>query len=94
MANPAKIAGLDNVRYLMIERKQNLGRTENSAALSFEGERRGMASWLAAPGPMGTLDFVSPEARFAGSFVLKNPGTLLQEVIGARGLAERDVGRC
>ncbi len=85
VTNPAKIGGMDNVRYLMIERKQNLGRTENSAALSFEGERRGLASWLAAPGPMGTLDFVSPEASFAGSFVLKNPGTLLQEVMALGG---------
>ena len=35
---------------------------------------------------MGTLDFVSPDASFAASFVVKNPGTLLQEVIG---LADR-----
>jgi hypothetical protein len=85
VTNPANISGLDNVRYLTIERKQNLGRTENSAALSFAGERRGLASWLAAPGPMGTLDFVSPDASFAGSFVLKNPGTLLQEIIALAG---------
>jgi hypothetical protein len=77
--------GLDNVRYLMIERRQNLGRTENSATLSFTGARHGLASWLAAPGPMGTLDFVSPEASFAGSFVIKNPGTLLGELISLAG---------
>jgi FecR-like protein/putative zinc finger protein len=78
-------AGLDNVKYLMIERKENLGRTENSACLSFAGARHGLASWLAAPGPMGTLDFVSPEATFASSFVIKNPGTLLAELIGMVG---------
>lgn len=78
-------AGVDNVKYLMIERKQNLGRTENSASLSFAGARHGLASWLAAPGPMGTLDFVSPEATFASSFVIKNPGTLLGELIGLAG---------
>ncbi|HLX43489.1 MAG TPA: FecR domain-containing protein [Bryobacteraceae bacterium] len=79
------ISGLDNVRYLVVERKQNLGRTENSASLDFAGERHGLASWLAAPGPMGTLDFVSPDATFAGSFVIKNPGTLLQELIAVGG---------
>jgi FecR protein/Putative zinc-finger len=79
------ISGLDNVRYLVIERKENLGRTENSASLSFSGARHGLMSWLAAPGPMGTLDFVSPEASFAASFVVKNPGTLLQELIGLSG---------
>jgi len=78
-------AGLDNVKYLMIERKENLGRTANSASLSFTGARHGLASWLAAPGPMGTLDFISPEATFASSFVIKNPGTLLAEVIGMVG---------
>ena len=64
-------------RFLVIERKENRGRTETSAALSFAGERQGIASWLAAPGPMGTLDYVSPEASFAGTFVVKNPATLL-----------------
>jgi hypothetical protein len=81
----AFISGLDNIRFLVIERKQNLGRTENSASLDFAGERQGMASWLGAPGPMGTLDFVSPEATFASSFVIKNPGTLVPELIALGG---------
>jgi hypothetical protein len=81
-AAQAPISGLDNVRFLVVERKENLGRTENSATLSFTGARHGLMSWLAQPGPMGTLDFVSPEASFAASFVVKNPGTLLQELIG------------
>jgi len=85
MTNAASKAGIDNVRYLVIERKENLGRTENRAALSFAGTRRGVASWLASPGPMGSLDFVSPEASFAGTFVVKNPGTLLQELIAMAG---------
>jgi hypothetical protein len=85
MASATDISGLDNVRYLVIERKENLGRTENSASLSFSGGRHGLMSWLAAPGPMGTLDFVSPEASFAASFVVKNPATLLQELIGLAG---------
>jgi len=84
-ASQMPISGLDNVRYLVIERKENLGRTENRASLSFSGARHGLMSWLAEPGPMGTLDFVSPEASFAASFVVKNPGTLLQELIGLAG---------
>ncbi len=80
-----KTTGVDNVKYLIIERKENLGRTENGASLSFAGDRHGMASWLAAPGRMGTLDFFSPEASFASSFVIKNPGTLLTELIGLAG---------
>jgi FecR protein/Protein of unknown function (DUF3352)/Putative zinc-finger len=84
-ATTPDISGFDNVRFLVVERKENLGRTENSASLSFSGERHGLMSWLAAPGPMGTLDFVSPEASFAASFVIKNPGTLLGELISLGG---------
>jgi hypothetical protein len=78
-------AGMDNVRFLVVERKDNLGRAENSATLSFSGNRHGLMSWLAAPGPMSTLDFVSPEASFATSFVIKNPGTLLSETVSMFG---------
>jgi FecR protein/Putative zinc-finger len=69
-----------NIRYLMLERKQNLGRTENSATVSFRGARTGIASWIAAPAPMGTLDFVSPDATFAASFVVNNPAVLLSQL--------------
>jgi ferric-dicitrate binding protein FerR (iron transport regulator) len=84
-ANAGNITGVDNLRFIVVERKENLGRTENRAAISFAGSRHGIASWLAAPGPMGSLDFVSPSASFAGSFVIKNPGTLLDELIGMAG---------
>ena len=30
------VTGLHNIRYLVVERKQNLGRTENSATVSFQ----------------------------------------------------------
>jgi hypothetical protein len=72
--------GLGNVRYLVIERKPNLGRTETSATMSFAGERQGISSWLAGPGPMGTLDFVSPQASFAASFVIKNPSAAVADL--------------
>ncbi len=84
-AATTSVTGFDNVRFLVVERKENLGRTENSASLSFSGERHGLMSWLAAPGPMGTLDFVSPEASFATSFVIKNPGMLLGELLSLGG---------
>jgi FecR protein/Putative zinc-finger len=76
------VTGLHNIRYLMVERKQNLGRTENSATVSFNGTRSGIASWIAAPAPMGTLDFISPDATFAASFVVNNPAELLKQLPG------------
>jgi hypothetical protein len=74
------MTGIDDLRYLLVERKQNLGRTENSAAVSFKGARSGIASWIAAPAPMGTLDFISPDATFAASFVVNNPAALLAQL--------------
>jgi hypothetical protein len=71
-----------NVQYVIAERKQNLGRTENSATVSFKDARKGIANWIAAPAPMGTLDFVSPEATFAASFVVNRPRALLEELSG------------
>ncbi len=70
----------NDIRYLMLERRQNLGRTENSAMVSFRGTRSGIASWIAAPAPMGSLDFISPDATFAASFVVNKPQALLEQL--------------
>lgn len=74
-------SGLSDVRYLVVERRDAGGKTENRAALGFTHQRQGIVSWLAAPGPMGSLDFVSANASFATSWVIKDPGTLLKELI-------------
>ena len=76
--------GLDNVDLLMVERHDKGGKTETRASLGFRGERKGVMAWLAAPGPMGSLEFVSPEASFAASFVVKNPKSMLEDVFGQR----------
>lgn len=73
--------GLNGVQYLILERKEVSGQTKNQATFTFNGNRQGLASWLAAPGPMSTLDFVSPEASLATSFVIQNPGALLTQLL-------------
>ena len=73
--------GLSNAQFLVLERKEVSGTTEMRAAVSFDGARQGVASWLAAPGPVGSLDFVSPDASLAASMVMKNPRAMLQEII-------------
>jgi FecR protein/Putative zinc-finger len=77
----AQKLGISDAQYLVIERKDNGGKTENRAIVSFAHERRGVASWLGAPGPMGSLDFVSPEATAVTSFVIKNPKTMLEDLL-------------
>jgi hypothetical protein len=72
--------GMSNLSTLLLERKEIGGKTENSATVSFAGQRAGIASWLGAPGPMGTLDFVSPDATMAAAFVIKNPWELVNDL--------------
>jgi len=48
--------------------------------LSFTGPRHGVASWLASPGPLGSLDFVSPKAVMAGAVRLKDPALIFDDL--------------
>jgi FecR protein/Putative zinc-finger len=72
--------GLESMQYLMVERKDIGGRTENQATLTFGGSRSGIAAWLASPSPMGSLDFVSPDATFVVSVATESPQVMLGDV--------------
>jgi hypothetical protein len=79
--------GLADVQHVVAEREQIGGRTENRAELTFGGPRRMLASWLAEPGPMGALDYVSPDANLAAAFVTQDLGVVVDELfdfIGAQ----------
>ena len=77
---PKMPMGIGSMRDLIVERRDLDGRTENRAILTFEGARWGMAAWLAEPAPLGSLDFVSPNASFAVSMALKEPQWLLGDI--------------
>ncbi|MBC7925042.1 MAG: FecR domain-containing protein [Bryobacteraceae bacterium] len=79
---PGSRFGFDKVRQFIAEQKEVNGQSEYSAVLTFAGERQGVASWLALPGAMGSLKFVSPDAQFASSFVVKQPAQMLSDAIG------------
>ncbi|HLW84564.1 MAG TPA: FecR domain-containing protein [Candidatus Sulfotelmatobacter sp.] len=72
--------GIGDVRYLMMERREVGSKTENRAALTFASERRGVASWLAAPASMGALEFISPNASMVNAVVIKNPRSIMEEL--------------
>ncbi|HEY6271582.1 MAG TPA: FecR domain-containing protein [Terriglobales bacterium] len=74
-------SGLNDVHFLVAERKQVDGRPFNQAVLSFNGPRQGIASWLAAPAPIGGLDYVSKDAGGVAAFVTKSPAKMLDDVL-------------
>jgi hypothetical protein len=80
--------GIGDVRYLMMERREVGGKTDNRAALTFASERRGVASWLAAPASMGALEFISPDASMVNAVVIKDPRSIMEELFQIIGSSE------
>jgi hypothetical protein len=72
--------GFADMKYLVWERKNVAGQAISQMELSFIGPRHGVASWLAAPGSLGSLDFVSPKAVMAGAVQLKNPAEIFDDL--------------
>jgi hypothetical protein len=78
-------SGFKDVKYLVWDHKSVTGPNSTKEALgevelSFNGPRRGAASWLAAPAALGSLDFVSPKAAFVMSVRLKNLGEVFDDI--------------
>ncbi|MEO8277241.1 MAG: FecR domain-containing protein [Thermoanaerobaculia bacterium] len=73
--------GLADADYLILDSRSAGGETQNRAHLGFKNERRGIASWLAEPAPVGALEFVSPAAHFAVGGVLKEPSAMLDDLL-------------
>lgn len=74
-------SGFADVKYLVWRHNLAGGRATSDGELSFTGPRHGAASWLAAPAPVGSLDFVSPNAIVAGSVLLANPAKIFDDVV-------------
>jgi len=72
--------GFNKIQRLVVEAWDDGDRTVMSAELAFDGPRHGVASWLAAPAPMGSLEFISSEAHMASAFVVKEPAAMLDDL--------------
>ena len=82
--------GVADVRYLTMEHREVSGKPESRADLTFANERQGVASWLAEPASMGSLEFISPEASMVSSAVIKNPKSIVEEVFKMIGAGSPD----
>ncbi|HEX8560242.1 MAG TPA: FecR domain-containing protein [Pyrinomonadaceae bacterium] len=85
--------GLTNLKHLVVEQKDLSEKTQSRAVLTFNEPRRGIASWLAAPGAMGSLEFVSPDANVATAFVVKEPALLVDDLLGFLETVQPDLRR-
>ena len=74
-------SGFGDMRYLIAEHRELNGVPENRMVLDFAAQRRGMASWLAAPAPMGSLEFVNRNAAVAIAFIAKDPQLMLTDIL-------------
>jgi hypothetical protein len=74
--------GILSVKYFVLDQKDTNGKTHTQASLSFNDMQRGIPSWLAAPGPMGSLEYISPDANVVAGFVVKNPVSLVDDLLG------------
>jgi hypothetical protein len=87
-------SGMEGVRYLIAEHRENNGIPENHLNLQFSGTRQRVASWLAAPAPMGSLDFVTPNASVAVALLSKDPKEIADDIMamadGNQGARNKD----
>jgi hypothetical protein len=72
--------GILDARGLLVARRVEGETARTEASLTFAQSRRGIAAWLAAPAPLGALDYVSSQATVAAAFAMKEPRALLQDL--------------
>ncbi|HEX8815249.1 MAG TPA: hypothetical protein VF753_07100 [Terriglobales bacterium] len=83
--NPANRALLDasgfgDMKYFVWNHKKTDDEGVSESELSFTGPRRDAASWLVSPGPLPSLDFVSPKALMVLGLLLKNFGEIFDNL--------------
>jgi hypothetical protein len=86
-------SGFDEIKYLIATRGETSNHGDNRITLEFGGPRRGMASWLAPPSPVGSLDYVSANAGAAFSFVAKQPALMFDDLFTTFGAGDPNFGK-
>lgn len=72
--------GLQNAEYLIAQYQRGTDAAVITADLFFSGERTGVMSWLATPGPMGSLEFFSTNTKVVAALLLREPLAILEEL--------------
>ena len=74
--------GMLDATTMVIERHRDGEWYATNAEVRFSEQRRGVMAWLADPAPMGSLEFVSPDAYVAASAVTKDAAEMFDDLLG------------
>ncbi len=80
-------SGFADLEYASMRRGSVDGQESTDGQLTFSAPRHGAAAWLASPGSLGSLDFVSPNANFAMAMRLTSLSQILDDVYAIAGPA-------
>ena len=80
-AEALRSMGFLDAETLVVERHRDGEWYATNAEVQFSGPRRGVMAWLAEPAPMGSLDFVSPDAYIAASAVTKDAALMFDDLL-------------
>jgi len=84
-AVPGELEGLGLTRlhdFMLQRRKNEQGIAENRMILTFEeAGKAGVISWIADPGPIGGMEFVSPDAHLVMAFAVENAAGIVESLM-------------
>jgi hypothetical protein len=85
--------GVFNVTSFVLDSKDTDGKTHTRAVLSYTPADHGITSWLAQPAPMGSLDYISPDANLVAGFAVKNPTAVVDDLLTVMGAVCPDLDK-
>ncbi|HEX3587117.1 MAG TPA: hypothetical protein VH024_14040, partial [Candidatus Angelobacter sp.] len=78
-------SGFSDMKYAVVDSKLAGKNATTQLELVFNGPRRSIASWIAAPAPLGSLGFMSPASYVAEAFRLKPLTQIFDDIIELAG---------
>lgn len=98
-APPVELAAMTKMKYVFLEQRAPAGAEENEVTFAFQGQRTGMASWLADAGSGAAAEYLPADVLLAGYVSTREPLQMFEELTAqltsaepefARGMAEMD----
>jgi len=76
---PSTILG--GVKNLVVEQKDLAGQGGMRAVVTLENAAAGLAGFISEPGPMGAVDFFSPESTLLVALAVENPASVVDQML-------------